>query len=237
MTRCEWVSVRDAEHESLVDVDWVAAHVGDPRVRLVEVDVSRAAYDGGHIPGAVLWNAYTDLRDAGYRPVPAAELTLLLSRSGVTPETTVVFYGYGAPLGFWLLKAFGHDDVRMLMGSREQWAQAGHDWSMVVPEPVEGVYTPAVADAARHAHADRDQAWSSRERRLALSPGVTDLVERCDPRPRQHPHDVGMARPVDSATAARPARKAHSSRDAGRAPWSLSAQPRSVDALDGGRRR
>ena len=55
--------------EVLVDVEWIAAHVGDPKVRLLEVDVSRAAYDEGHIPGAVLWNAYSDLRGQDYLPV------------------------------------------------------------------------------------------------------------------------------------------------------------------------
>ncbi|MBA3842337.1 MAG: hypothetical protein H0X39_06915 [Actinobacteria bacterium] len=43
--------------EPLVDVDWIAAHLTDPNVRLVEVDVSPAAYSEGHIPGASLWNA------------------------------------------------------------------------------------------------------------------------------------------------------------------------------------
>jgi thiosulfate/3-mercaptopyruvate sulfurtransferase len=126
-----------AGDEAVVDVDWIAARLGDPGVRFIEVDVSRAAYDGGHIPGAVLWNAYTDLRDAEYRPVKEADLGLLLSRSGVTPETTVVAYGYGAPLGFWLLKAYGHDNVRLLLGSREQWAQSGREWSVDAPVPAE----------------------------------------------------------------------------------------------------
>ena len=53
--------------DAVVDVGWIAARVGDPSVQVVEVDVSRAAYDQGHIPGAVLWNAYSDLRDADYR--------------------------------------------------------------------------------------------------------------------------------------------------------------------------
>jgi thiosulfate/3-mercaptopyruvate sulfurtransferase len=133
---------------AIVDVDWIAACVDDPGVRLVEVDVTRAVYDEGHIPGAVLWNAYTDLRDADYRPVEQAELGRLLSCSGVTPETTVVFYGYGAPLGFWLLKAYGHADVRMLMGSREQWAQRGHEWTTDVPKPAENADPQLVENAA-----------------------------------------------------------------------------------------
>ncbi len=133
--------------EAVVDVDWIVAHLGDPGVRLVEVDVSRAAYDEGHIPGAVLWNAYGDLRDADYRPVGEANLRRLLSSSGVEPETTVVTYGYGAPLGFWLLKAYGHENVRMLMGSREQWAQAQHEWSLDAPGVDENIDSPVTEDA------------------------------------------------------------------------------------------
>ena len=142
------MSPSDADSSHIVDVEWIAAHVGDPGVRLVEVDVSRAAYDEGHIPGAVVWNAYTDLRDANYRPVGLEELERLLSRSGISPETCVVVYGYSAPLGFWLLKAHGHEDVRMLMGARDQWAQAGHEWSTDVPEPPERAHPPVVANPA-----------------------------------------------------------------------------------------
>jgi thiosulfate/3-mercaptopyruvate sulfurtransferase len=114
-------------------VEWIAAHLGDPDVRLIEVDVSRAAYDEGHIPGAVLWNAYADLRDGAYQPIAEDELRELLSRSQIGPGTTVVTYGYGAPLGFWLLKALGHDHVRVLLGPREQWGQAGRGWSTDQP--------------------------------------------------------------------------------------------------------
>jgi thiosulfate/3-mercaptopyruvate sulfurtransferase len=131
----------------IVDAAWVAAHLTDPDVRLVELDVSRAAYDAGHVPGAVLWNAYTDLRDPGYRPLGRAELERLLSRSGIAPDSTVVFYGYGAALGLWLMKAHGHSDVRMLSGSREQWTQAGGEWSTDVPEPIESAYALQEAKA------------------------------------------------------------------------------------------
>ena len=133
--------------DAVVDVDWIAARVGDASVQLVEVDVSRAAYDQGHIPGAVLWNAYADLRDADYRPIGQAELSGLLSRSGITPETTVVAYGYGAPLGFWLLKAHGHANVRLLMGSRDQWAQSELGWSTDVPEPAQSIQPVPAASA------------------------------------------------------------------------------------------
>jgi thiosulfate/3-mercaptopyruvate sulfurtransferase len=130
----------------VVDAAWIASHRGDGKVRLVEVDVSPGAYEAGHIPDAVFWNAYSDLRDPDYTPVGRSELEGLLSRSGIAPEHTLVFYGYGAALGFWLMKAHGHRDVRMLVGLREQWAQAGA-WSARVPEPRETSYPLAGADA------------------------------------------------------------------------------------------
>jgi thiosulfate/3-mercaptopyruvate sulfurtransferase len=139
------MSFSDGDNGETVDVDWIAARVGDPGLRLVEVDVSRAAFDEGHIPGAVLWNAYTDLRDQNYRPVGLAELERLFSRSGISPETCVVTYGYSGPLGFWLLKTHGHERVRILTGPREQWAEAGHEWSAGTPPPKESAYPPVVA--------------------------------------------------------------------------------------------
>lgn len=126
-----------------VDVAWIAAHLEDPRVQLIEVDVSPAAYAAGHIPGAILWNAYADLRDPSYRTIALTELEGLLCRAGITPATTLVFHGYGAALGFWLMKAHGHSDVRILLGSREQWAQAGWPWSTDVPEAIASSYSLA----------------------------------------------------------------------------------------------
>lgn len=122
--------------DATADVAWIAAHLHDPKVRIVEVDVSRAAYDQGHIPGAVLWNAYADLRDAAYQPVDRAALEDLVAHSGISADTSVVVYGYGSALGLWLLKAYGHDDVRMLEGPRDQWVEAGQSWSTDSPAPV-----------------------------------------------------------------------------------------------------
>jgi thiosulfate/3-mercaptopyruvate sulfurtransferase len=121
--------------ESLIDADWIAAHLDDPDVRVVEVDVSGANYDQGHIPGAVLWNAYTDLRDPDYMPIDPDRLDALLGRTGVTPETTVVFYGYAPSLGSWLLDWHGHERIRVMDGPRERWERAGHAWSEAAPEP------------------------------------------------------------------------------------------------------
>jgi thiosulfate/3-mercaptopyruvate sulfurtransferase len=119
----------------LVDVDWVAARLSEERVRLIEVDVASAAYREGHIPGALLWNIYTDLRHSDYSPVTDGEVGGLIARSGIDRETTVVFYGYGAHLGYWLLETHGYERVLLLDGPREQWTVSGRPWSRDTHEP------------------------------------------------------------------------------------------------------
>lgn len=109
----------------LVDADWLEEHLFDPGVRVVEVDVSAGAYEERHIEGAVLWNLYADVKDESYRPVDAGRLEALLDRSGITPESTVVVYGYAPAIGFWLLELLGHTDVRVLDCSRETWLAEG----------------------------------------------------------------------------------------------------------------
>src|SRR5258708_30983217 len=132
--------------DAWVDATWIVSHIDDPSVRFVEIDVSAAAYNAGHIPGAVLWNAYTDLRHSDYRPVSAAELQDLLRKSGVTPDTMVVFYGYGAHLGSWLLKSHGHDRVRFMDGSRGQGEAAGKNWSSTVQTAARATHALARQD-------------------------------------------------------------------------------------------
>ena len=104
-------------------------------MRVVEVDVSGAAYEEGHIPGASLWNAYQDLRHPDYTPIDQDELDVLLSRTGVNRETTVAFYGYAPLLAYWLMDRHGHERIRVLDGSREAWEGSGHSWSTDVPGP------------------------------------------------------------------------------------------------------
>ena len=118
------------EVESLVGPEWIAAHLDDQAVRVVEVDVSASAFDAGHIPGAVFWNAYGDLRPVDYRPISDQALLALLARSGIGPETTVVFYGYAAYLGFWLMRALGRRRVCLMDGARDRWARAGYAWTV-----------------------------------------------------------------------------------------------------------
>ena len=137
----------------LVRPDWLARHLNDPDVRVVEVDVSPAAYDNWHIDGAVLWNVYTDVKDAGYRTVGAAALERLVARSGIGPDSTVVFYGYAPAVGLWLMKLYGHSVVRILTCSRETWRAGGHPWSTAASEPLAGGYR--LGGEERRIRADR----------------------------------------------------------------------------------
>jgi len=120
---------------ALVDPAWLADHLDDPNVRVVEVDVSAAAYNEWHIDGAVLWNIYADLKDGDYRPVDAPALDCLVARSGIGPGTTVVFYGYAPAMGVWFLTLLGHADARILNCSRDTWRKAGRPWTTTSAQP------------------------------------------------------------------------------------------------------
>ena len=124
-----------ARHDVLVDPGWLEAHLSDPAVRVVEIDVSSLAYEAGHIDGAVLWDVYRDLKDADYRLAGPAAVERLLARSGISPGSTVVFYGYAPAMGFWLMKLYGHLDVRILDCSRDTWRSEGRPWTTSVVGP------------------------------------------------------------------------------------------------------
>ena len=138
----------------LVDAEWLDAHLHDPAVRVVEVDVSRRAHDEWHIDGAVLWDVYRDLKDADYRLIGTAATERLLARSGIGPGSTVVFYGYAPALGFWLMKLYGHQDVRVLDCSRDAWRDEGHPVSSQPSEPAAAGYVlPGPDPRLRAGHA------------------------------------------------------------------------------------
>ena len=127
----------------LVDIDWLAAHADDPTVRLIEID-DDAHYAAGHLPGAIAWDWECDVL-GGFRlqPIATATMEALLSRSGVTPDTTVIFYGTWPTLPFWLLTLFGHRDVRLLDGGRERWIAEGRPLTTAVPTPLPTTYRVA----------------------------------------------------------------------------------------------
>jgi len=127
-----------AHPEALVETDWLSSRLSDPSIRIAEVDVDTAAYDLGHIPGAVAWNWTTQLCDTVTRDIlPKKQLETLLSKSGITPETTIVIYGdsnnWFAAWAFWQLKVYGHKDVRLLNGGRKKWIAEGRELTEEVP--------------------------------------------------------------------------------------------------------
>jgi thiosulfate/3-mercaptopyruvate sulfurtransferase len=130
----------EAIESVLVTPEWLASRLSDPYLRVVEIDVSSVGYDDWHIDGAVLWNIYQDLKDADYNLVETAVLESLFARSGIRPESTVVFYGYAPAMGFWLMKLYGHTDVRILDCSRHTWRAEGHPWSNSPTQPTRGDY-------------------------------------------------------------------------------------------------
>ncbi len=127
-----------ANPAALVTTEWVAEHGKDPGVRLVEVDVDTAAYDSGHIEGAVGWNWRRDLQDQTVRDLASREaLEALLSRSGITPDTNIVLYGdnnnWFAAYAYWTLKYYGHDNLKLVNGGRVKWEAEGRPYTTEVP--------------------------------------------------------------------------------------------------------
>ena len=132
------MSVPGYAKDVLVSAEWAKAHLDDPAVRFVEVDVDTTAYDQSHIPGAVAWNWTSQLSDGIRRDIATpVEFSALLSASGIGPDTTVVLYGdnnnWFAAWAYWQLKLYGHDRVRLLNGGRRYWLDQNLPLSTEVP--------------------------------------------------------------------------------------------------------
>ena len=119
-----------ADPEALVNTDWIAQHLNDPNVRIIESNEDVLLYDTGHIPGAVHVDWHKDLNDQTIRDYLDPEhFAALASRIGITPETTLVFYGdksnWWACYALWVFTLFGHKDLRILNGGRDKWIAEG----------------------------------------------------------------------------------------------------------------
>lgn len=123
----------------LATTDWAASHLDDEGIRFVEVDVDTESYDSGHIPGAVGWNWKTQLQDQVRRTISTKEdFENLLQESGIDNDTTVVLYGdnnnWFAAWAYWLLKYYGHEDVKILDGGRKKWEAEGRELTTDTPD-------------------------------------------------------------------------------------------------------
>ena len=127
-----------AHPEALVETAWLAERLGDPGLRVIEVDEDTTAYHKGHIPGAIGWNWSTDLHTPVGRDYLSKDaLAELLSRSAVSDDATVILYGgnnnWFAAYAYWILKLRGFDAVRLLNGGRKKWELESRELVTEIP--------------------------------------------------------------------------------------------------------
>jgi len=127
-----------AKDDVLVTTDWLAAHLNDPSIRIVEVDEDTDAYGRGHIPGAVAVNWNTDLQDPLRRDfIPPEAFAKLQDSLGITPDTLVVLYGgnnnWFAAYAYWYYKVYGHNPVKLVDGGRKAWELEGRELTTEPP--------------------------------------------------------------------------------------------------------
>jgi len=167
-----------AKPDSLVSTQWVAANLNNPGIRLIEVDVDTAAYETGHIPGAIGWNWKKDLETDVIRNIAdKSGIERLLSEAGVGPDTTVITYGdnsnWFAAYALWVLKYYGFDNVKLMNGGRQKWIAEGRDLSTDVPTyPRTTISVPGPRDSIR---ALRDEVLAHIEKVKAGKGALVDV--------------------------------------------------------------
>ncbi len=140
-----------ANPSALVSTVWVAEHLGDPGVRLVEVDVDTEAYQRGHIAGAVGLNWTTQLNHPVRRDIPTREAwEQLMGRAGVTADTRLVFYGdnnnWFAAYAYWIATIYGHENAALMDGGRKKWELEGRPLVTKPPRVWPTTYTATSPD-------------------------------------------------------------------------------------------
>ena len=140
-----------ARPEVLVTTDWLAQHMADKDLRIIESNEDLLLYPSGHIPGAVQVDWAADLNDQVRRDyLDKAGFDALMSRIGVTRDTTVVFYGdksnWWATYAFWVFQLFGHTNARVLDGGRLKWEQEKRELTRDVPTFPATQYNAPVRD-------------------------------------------------------------------------------------------
>ena len=156
----------------LVETEWVAQHLSDPRVRIVESDEDVVLYDVGHVPGSVKIDWQTDLNDPLRRDyLNADRFAALLSAKGIANDTTVIFYGdknnWWACYALWVFKLFGHKDARIMNGGRKKWIDERRELSKTVPSYAKAAYTASTRDD-KTIRAFRDDVMMHLEMKLPL---------------------------------------------------------------------
>ena len=124
--------------DALVSTDWLASHLGDKNIRVIESDEDVLLYDTGHIEGAQKVDWHSDLNDQVQRDyVSKEDFETLLRAKGIDESTTVIFYGdknnWWAAYAYWVFQLFGFTNAKLLDGGRVKWEQEGRPMTTDVP--------------------------------------------------------------------------------------------------------
>lgn len=143
-----------AHPERLVSTQWLAEHLGEPGLVVVESDEDVLLYETGHIPGAVKIDWHTELNDPVQRDyLDGAGFAALMARKGIARDSTVVLYGdknnWWAAYALWVFSLFGHEDVRLLDGGRAKWEAEGREYTTEAPSPAPTDYPVVERDDTR----------------------------------------------------------------------------------------
>ena len=123
----------------LVTTSWLAEHLNDPSLRIIESDEDVLLYDTGHIPGAQKVDWHTDLNDPLVRDyVSRAQFQELVRSKGIDETTPLIFYGdknnWWATYAFWVFQLFGFTNAKILDGGRAKWESEGRPMETKVPK-------------------------------------------------------------------------------------------------------
>jgi thiosulfate/3-mercaptopyruvate sulfurtransferase len=154
----------DYANDVLVETDWVADHLDDDEIRIVEVDENPALYAEAHIPGAIGFDWKTDLQDQVKRDFLGPEdFGALFGSRGISSDHTIVLYGdrnnWFAAYTYWYLKYYGHDKVKLVNGPREKWIAEGRPTTADVPAYAPATFTAQAGDDS--IRSERDEVLAS----------------------------------------------------------------------------
>ena len=167
-----------AHPEVLVTTDWVAEHLDDPNIRIMDVSEDVLLYDTGHIPGAVKIDWLGDLWDDTIREfIQPDELAQLFERLGVSNDTEIVLYGdknnWWASYAFWFFRYSGHENLKLMNGGRAKWTAEDRPLTTDVPDVTPGSYTPGQRNPELRAF--RDDVLKHLERVKAGTGAMVDV--------------------------------------------------------------
>ena len=145
--------------EVLVETSWVAEHLNDPSIRLIEADEDVLLYEVGHLPGAVKLDWHVDVQDPLARDfVDQQDFEKLMSHWGISNDTTIVLYGdrnnWYAAYSFWLFTMFGHQNLKIMNGGRQKWEAEGRAFTKDIPHFAPTTYHAHPRDESIRAYRD-----------------------------------------------------------------------------------